>query len=86
MYLFQMCKRKRLVIGDIHGYFDTLKEMAEWLSSHPQDVTEMKADIEENAKEITGRADNYREYDEAKHYFRNLTKNAKYVIILTLKI
>lgn len=27
MYLFQMCKRKRLVIGDIHGYFDTLKKI-----------------------------------------------------------
>ena len=22
-----MCKRKRLVIGDIHGYFDTLKKI-----------------------------------------------------------
>ena len=32
---------------NISESFDTLKEMAEWLSSHPEDVTEMQGNIED---------------------------------------
>ena len=37
---------KQLTSENISESFDTLKEMAEWLSSHPQDVTEMNEAIE----------------------------------------
>lgn len=37
---------------NISESFDTLKEMAEYLSSHPESVTEMNAAIQQNAKDI----------------------------------
>lgn len=37
---------KQLTSENITESFDTLKEMAEWLSSHPQDVTQMQNSIQ----------------------------------------
>lgn len=43
---------KQLQSENITESFDTLKEMAEYLSSHPEDVTKMNADIKQNADDI----------------------------------
>lgn len=43
---------KQLQSENITESFDTLKEMAEYLSSHPEDVTKMTADIKQNADDI----------------------------------
>ena len=43
---------KQLQSENITESFDTLKEMAEYLSSHPEDVTKMNANIKQNADDI----------------------------------
>ena len=43
---------KQLTSENISDSFDTLKEIAEWLSSHPEDVTAMNEAIEANADAI----------------------------------
>lgn len=43
---------------NISESFDTLKEMAEYLSSHPQDVTEMNSAIKQNADDIKDLTEN----------------------------
>ena len=43
---------KQLQSENISESFDTLKEMAEYLSSHPEDVTKMNASIKQNADDI----------------------------------
>ena len=43
---------KQLTSENITDSFDTLKEIAEWLSSHPEDVTAMNEAIEANAAAI----------------------------------
>lgn len=43
---------KQLTSENISDSFDTLKEIAEWLSSHPEDVTAMNEAIEANAGAI----------------------------------
>ena len=43
---------KQLTSENISESFDTLKEIAEWLSSHPEDVTAMNEAIEANADAI----------------------------------
>lgn len=43
---------KQLQSENITESFDTLKEMAEYLSSHPEDVTKMTANIKQNADDI----------------------------------
>jgi hypothetical protein len=43
---------KQLTSENITESFDTLKEIAEWLSSHPEDVTAMNEAIEANADAI----------------------------------
>ena len=43
---------KQLQSENIAESFDTLKEMSEYLSSHPEDVTKMTADIKQNADDI----------------------------------
>lgn len=43
---------KQLKSENISESFDTLREMAEYLSSHPEDVTKMSADIKQNADDI----------------------------------
>lgn len=43
---------KQLTSENISDSFDTLKEIAEWLSSHPEDVTAMNETIEANADAI----------------------------------
>ena len=43
---------KQLTSENISDSFDTLKEMAEWLSSHPDNVQAMNSAIEKNASDI----------------------------------
>lgn len=43
---------KQLTSESISESFDTLKEMAEWLSAHPEDVNEMNSDISKNSTDI----------------------------------
>ena len=47
---------KQLTSENISDSFDTLKEMAEWLSSHPEDVQEMNNAISANTSAITAEA------------------------------
>lgn len=52
---------KQLTAEGISESFDTLKEIAEWLSAHPQDVTKMNEAIKANEDAIdveSGRIDN----------------------------
>jgi hypothetical protein len=48
---------KQLTSENISESFDTLKEMAEWLSSHPDDVKEMSDAIAANTEAIADNAD-----------------------------
>lgn len=47
---------KQLTSENISESFDTLKEMAEWLSAHPEDVQEMNSAISKNATDIANEA------------------------------
>ena len=48
---------KQLESENISDSFDTLKEMAEYLSSHPNTVTEINAGIKKNSDDIAGEID-----------------------------
>ena len=54
---------KQLTSENITDSFDTLKEMAEWLSAHPEDVQEMNDAISANASAITAEATARQEVD-----------------------
>ena len=54
---------KQLTSSAITESFDTLKEMAEWLSSHPDDVQEMNDAISANTTAITAEATARQEAD-----------------------
>lgn len=46
-------KKVSAIIAGAPGDFDTLKEIAAWIASHPEDVTHLNALIQENAQAIS---------------------------------
>lgn len=46
-------KKVSAIVAGAPGDFDTLKEIAAWIASHPEDVTHLNALIQENAQAIS---------------------------------